>query len=78
MPKKIHLSDIMETSCPHCRSHYRITDEQLQTALGRAKCSQCGMIFNALQSLKSFDGVVTLDHQQAPVQSNEITEQAEN
>ncbi len=63
MPKKIHLGDIMETSCPHCRSHYRITDEQLQAALGRAKCSQCGMIFNALQSLKSFEGVLPANYQ---------------
>jgi len=56
MTKKTHLGDVMETSCPHCNSHYRVTDNQLQAALGRVKCGECGMVFNALQSLKSFDG----------------------
>ena len=56
MTKKTHLGDVMETSCPHCSSHYRVTDNQLQAALGRVKCGECGMVFNALQSLKSFDG----------------------
>ena len=56
MTKKTHLGDVMETSCPHCSSHYRVTDTQLQAALGRVKCGECGMVFNALQSLKSFDG----------------------
>lgn len=65
MAKKIHLGDIMETCCPNCSSHYRITDEQLQAALGRAKCSQCGMVFNALQSLKSFEGALPADYQPA-------------
>ena len=63
MAKKTHLGDIMETSCPNCRSHYRITDAQLQAALGRAKCSQCGMIFNALQSLKSYEGEIPESYQ---------------
>lgn len=65
MAKKIHLGDIMQTRCPNCQSNYRITDEQLQAALGRAKCSQCGMVFNALQSLKSYDGDLTSDDHSA-------------
>ena len=63
MAKKTYLGEIMETSCPNCYSHYRITDEQLQAAFGRAKCSQCGMVFNALQSLKSYEGELPADYQ---------------
>ncbi len=70
MPKKTHLGDVMETCCPHCSSHFRITDNQLQAALGRVKCGECRMIFNALQSLKSFEGVLPADYQiSSPVQN---------
>lgn len=75
MPKKTHLGDVMETSCPRCSSHYRITDNQLQAALGRVKCGQCGMIFNALQSLKSFDGEKPTGYQPSPTASNEDSDQ---
>lgn len=63
MVKKTHLGNIMETSCPNCRAHFRITDDQLQAALGRAKCGQCSMVFNALQSLKSYEGSLPADYQ---------------
>ena len=62
MTRKTHLGDVMETNCPHCSSHYRVTDNQLQAALGRVKCGECGMVFNALQSLKSFDGELPLNY----------------
>lgn len=67
MPKKTHLGDVMETVCPHCSAHYRVTDNQLQAALGRVKCGQCGMIFNALQSLKAFDGELPEGYQPPPL-----------
>lgn len=76
MPKKTHLGDVMETSCPNCSSHYRITDNQLQAALGRVKCGQCGMIFNALQSLKNFDGKLPTGYQFSPNTSQEKLDQA--
>lgn len=63
MTRKTYLGDIMETSCPNCHSRFRITDEQLQAAFGRAKCSQCGMVFNALQSLKSYEGELPPDYE---------------
>ncbi len=72
MHKKIHLGDVMETCCPHCRSHYRITDNQLQAALGSVKCGQCGMIFNALQSLKSYDGELPVSYQASPIPGESI------
>lgn len=80
MTKKTYLGDIMETCCPNCHSHYRITDEQLQAAFGRAKCSQCGMVFNALQSLKSYEGELPPDYQlpSASKSSSANAEQAED
>ena len=56
MTTKTHLGNIMETQCPYCRSRFRITDQQLQVGLGKARCGQCRQAFNALQSLKSFEG----------------------
>ncbi|MCP4188404.1 MAG: DUF3426 domain-containing protein [Gammaproteobacteria bacterium] len=69
MKKKAHLSNIMETSCPNCSARYRVTDNQLQAALGRVKCGECGMVFNALQSLKSFDGVLPTNYRLPEVMS---------
>ncbi len=69
MKKKAHLGNIMETSCPNCSARYRVTDNQLQAALGRVKCGECGMVFNALQSLKSFDGVLPTNYQLPEVMS---------
>lgn len=67
MTRKTHLGDVMETSCPHCSSRYRVSDNQLQAALGSVKCGQCGEVFNALQSLKSFEGKLPSDYQPKPV-----------
>ena len=62
MTSKTHLGDIMETSCPHCSSHFRISDNQLQAALGKVRCGECKLVFNALQSLKAFDGILPPDY----------------
>lgn len=62
MTTKTHLGDIMETSCPHCSSNFRITDNQLQAALGKVRCGECNIVFNALQSLKAFDGILPPDY----------------
>ena len=50
------LGDIMETSCRQCNARYRVTDEQLKIAVGKVKCGECGVIFNALSSLKTYIG----------------------
>ena len=67
MTRKTQLGDVMETSCPHCGSRYFISDNQLQAALGRVKCGECEEVFNALQSLKSFEGKLPPDYQSKPV-----------
>ena len=67
MTSKIQLGDVMETSCPHCGARYRISDNQLQVALGRVKCGECEEVFNALQSLKSFEGKLPPNYKSKPV-----------
>lgn len=34
--------------CPHCKLVYKVSDEQLNKALGAVRCSGCMKIFNAL------------------------------
>ncbi|MCP4493834.1 MAG: DUF3426 domain-containing protein [Gammaproteobacteria bacterium] len=63
MNKKTHLGNIMETRCPNCSARYRVTDNQLQAALGQVKCGECGMVFNSLQSLKSYEGKLPANYQ---------------
>ena len=43
---KTALSNMMETSCEHCESRFRVTDQQLQRALGQVRCGECGKVFN--------------------------------
>jgi predicted Zn finger-like uncharacterized protein len=54
MFKSSQLGDIMETSCQKCNARYYITDEQLKIAVGKVRCSECGEVFNALSSLKTY------------------------
>ena len=56
MFKSTHLGEVMETCCSHCQSRFYITEIQLKQAYGKVSCSECGSMFNALSSLKSFDG----------------------
>jgi predicted Zn finger-like uncharacterized protein len=73
------LSNIMETSCDHCQSRFRVTELQLQIAHGKVRCGQCDEIFNALTSLKSHDRRQPIEYQtsqpnDAPVNSETIPE----
>jgi predicted Zn finger-like uncharacterized protein len=51
-----HLGDVMETSCTHCHSRFRLTESQLRQAYGQVRCGECGAVFNALQDLKNYEG----------------------
>jgi predicted Zn finger-like uncharacterized protein len=51
-----YLGDVMETSCDQCKSRFRLTEKQLQRAYGQVRCGECGAVFNALLSLKSYEG----------------------
>ncbi len=50
------LGDVMETTCNQCKSRFRITEQQLKQAYGKVCCGECGCVFNALTSLRSYDG----------------------
>jgi predicted Zn finger-like uncharacterized protein len=47
--------EIMETSCHHCQSRFRVSEQQLQLAMGQVQCGECGKIFDAWESLKYED-----------------------
>jgi len=46
----------METTCSRCRSRFRLTEAQLQQAHGQVRCGECGAVFNALLTLKNYEG----------------------
>jgi len=56
MTKRTQLGEVMETACSRCGSRFRLTEQQLRKAMGKVRCGECGSVFNALHSLKSFDG----------------------
>lgn len=41
----------MLTHCPACKTHFRVTPEQLKARSGRVRCGECQHVFNALDSL---------------------------
>lgn len=56
MYSSTHLGEVMETTCSECSSRFRLTEKQLQLALGQVRCGECGAIFNALLNLKNYEG----------------------
>jgi predicted Zn finger-like uncharacterized protein len=67
MFKSSPLGDIMETSCQRCNARYHITDQQLNIAVGKVRCGECGEVFNALSSLKTYADNSTEKNQYQPV-----------
>lgn len=41
----------MKTRCPGCQTIFRVSPEQLKARVGKVRCGQCQMVFNALDSL---------------------------
>ena len=41
----------MLTTCPECRTNFRVTQEHLALRRGLVRCGQCGVVFNAYDSL---------------------------
>ena len=56
MFKSTQLGEVMETCCNQCHSRFRITEKQLKQAYGKVCCGECGLVFNALIALKSYEG----------------------
>ena len=69
--KNTGLSEIMETSCDHCQSRFRVTELQLQAAHGKVRCGECDEIFNALTSLKNHERRQPADFQQSLLGENQ-------
>lgn len=62
MVKRTHLGEVMETTCDHCGSHFRLTEAQLGQAFGKVRCGECGQVFNALMRLKNYEGELPPDY----------------
>ena len=45
----------MVTTCPECRTTFRIRHEELQASRGRVRCGQCSAIFNPFDTLATLD-----------------------
>lgn len=43
----------MYTRCPHCQTLFRVHPQQLSAAKGRARCSHCGEVFDAIENLQT-------------------------
>lgn len=56
MFSSMHLGEVMETTCNQCKSRFRLTEKQLRQAYGKVCCGECGCVFNAMNSLKSYEG----------------------
>jgi len=81
MFKSAQLGEIMETSCFQCNARYRITDEQLKIAVGKVRCGECGAMFNALSTLKTYTGnddTPTASHQPEPEPHSPAVSQPHN
>lgn len=47
------MSELQVTQCPFCKTHFRLTQEQLQAAAGNVRCGACLKVFNALPAGQS-------------------------
>ena len=55
MPKD-NQSAVMETTCPHCQSRFRIFEHLLHAGKGQVQCGECSKVFDAMASLQNYDG----------------------
>ena len=50
----------MQTQCPKCSTVFRMTETQLEVAMGIVRCGQCQNVFNAIHHQKSTESNSTL------------------
>jgi len=43
----------MQTYCPHCSTHFRITEEQIDAAEGHVRCGVCDELFNVYEAVEA-------------------------
>jgi predicted Zn finger-like uncharacterized protein len=41
------------TGCPHCRTTFRVTTQQLQSSGGQVRCGSCNQVFDAFATLNA-------------------------
>ena len=73
MHKNPQLGEVMETCCDQCHSRFRVTEQQLKIALGKARCGECGHVFDALLSLKNTPWVSPPDSLQKAAEEVRLT-----
>lgn len=78
MFKSTQLGEVMETCCNQCHSRFRITEKQLKQAYGKVCCGECGLVFNALMALKSYEGKLPPGYFEAMQQLQQDPPQAES
>lgn len=49
----------MLTRCPECETLYRLTNNQMEAAGGKVRCSRCYTIFNATEYMQQNEGVAS-------------------
>jgi len=67
-----HLGEVMETTCPQCKSRFRLTEKQLGQAFGKVCCGECGNVFNAMTELQSYEGALPPDYFERQAETDEI------
>ena len=64
----------METSCDQCKSRFRLTEAQLRQAYGKVRCSECGVVFNALLRLKNYEGELPDNYHEQQLLEQQLNE----
>ncbi len=67
-----HLGEVMETTCPQCKSRFRLTEEQLRQAYGNVCCGECGSVFNAMEDLQNYEGELPPDYFERQAEADEL------
>ena len=70
-----HLGEVMETTCPQCKSRFRLTEKQLSQAFGKVCCGECGNVFNAMTDLQNYEGALPPDYFAQQAEDDEILQQ---
>jgi predicted Zn finger-like uncharacterized protein len=72
MISSTHLGEVMETTSDQCKSCFRLTEKQLQQAYGKVRCGECGSVFNAMTTLKNYEGELPPDYFEKQQEEDEL------
>lgn len=63
----------MQTQCPHCKTRFRVTETQVNTAKGFVRCGICKEVFNAFETTNNAS-----QNEKSLADSDILAEQAES